>query len=40
MHRPLRGDDDLARIFSWRKVSQSLTLQHDRVMYVLAPVPS
>ncbi|SOY45938.1 transposase (fragment) [Cupriavidus taiwanensis] len=37
-HRPLRGDEDLARIFSWRewrKVSQSLTLQYDKVMYLL-----
>ncbi|MCO4865998.1 ISNCY family transposase [Cupriavidus sp. WGlv3] len=41
-HRPLRGDEDLARIFSWRewrKVSQSLTLQYDKVMYLLADRP-
>ena len=33
-HRPLRGDEDLDRIFSWRewrKVSQSLTLQYAKV---------
>ncbi|WP_455287444.1 ISNCY family transposase [Cupriavidus necator] len=41
-HRPLRGDEDLARIFSWRewrKVSQSLTLQYDKVMYLLDDRP-
>ncbi|WP_354677859.1 ISNCY family transposase [Cupriavidus plantarum] len=37
-HRALRGDEDLDRIFSWRewrKVSQSLTLQYDKTMYLL-----
>ena len=37
-HRPLRADEDLDLIFSWRvqrKVSRSLTLQHDRVVYLL-----
>lgn len=41
-HRPLRGDEDLARIFSWRewrKVSQSLTLQYKKVMYLLEDRP-
>ncbi|QBY55363.1 ISNCY family transposase (plasmid) [Cupriavidus oxalaticus] len=41
-HRPLRGDEDLARIFSWRewrKVSRSLTLQYDKVMYLLEDRP-
>ncbi len=41
-HRPLRGDEDLARIFSWRewrKVSQSLTLQYDKVLYLLEDRP-
>ncbi|WP_055338116.1 ISNCY family transposase [Ralstonia solanacearum] len=41
-HRPLRGDEDLARIFSWRewrKVSQSLTLQYAKVMYLLEDRP-
>lgn len=42
-HRPLRGDEDLARIFSWRewrKVSASLTLQYDKVMYLLEDRPA
>jgi len=47
-HRPLRGDEDLERIFSWRerrKVSQSLTLQYKKVMYLIedgprAPAPA
>ena len=37
-HRPVRADEDLDMIFSWRvqrKVSLSLTLQHDRVIYLL-----
>ncbi len=37
-HRPLRADEDLELIFSWRvqrKVSRSLTLQHDKVVYLL-----
>jgi len=41
-HRALRGDEDLARIFSWRewrKVSQSLTLQYDKVMYLIEDRP-
>jgi len=42
-HRPLRGDEDLERIFSWRewrKASQSLTLQYDKVMYLLEDLPA
>lgn len=42
-HRPLRVDEDLTRIFTWRewrKVSQSLTLQYDKVMYLLEAGPS
>ncbi|CBJ40563.1 transposase (fragment) (plasmid) [Ralstonia solanacearum CMR15] len=42
-HRPLRGDEDLERIFcwrEWRKVSQSLTLQYDKVMYLLEDLPA
>lgn len=42
-HRPLRGDEDLARIFcwrEWRKVSQSLTLQYDKVMFLLEDRPA
>nr|WP_254599933.1 ISNCY family transposase [Cupriavidus gilardii] len=41
-HRPVRADEDLERIFTWRewrKVSQSLTLQYDKVVYLLANVP-
>ena len=37
-HRPVRADEDLDLIFSWRvqrKVSLSLTLQHDRIVYLL-----
>jgi hypothetical protein len=37
-HRPVRVDEDLDLIFSWRvqrKVSRSLTLQHDRIIYLL-----
>jgi hypothetical protein len=37
-HRPLRADEDLDLIFSWRvqrKVSRSLTLQHDKIVYLL-----
>jgi transposase len=37
-HRPVRADEDLDLIFTWRlqrKVSLSLTLQHDRVIYLL-----
>ncbi|MFC4435993.1 ISNCY family transposase, partial [Cupriavidus respiraculi] len=38
-HRPVRGDEDLTRIFTWRewrKVSQNLTLQYDRLLYLIA----
>ncbi len=38
-HRPMRADENLNEIFTWRlqrKVSQSLTLQHDRVIYLLS----
>ena len=37
-HRPVRGDEDLELVFTWRlqrKVSLSLTLQHERVIYLL-----
>jgi len=37
-HRPLRDDEDLDAILTWRvtrKVSDSLTLQNDRVIYLL-----
>ncbi|PZX20484.1 integrase-like protein [Cupriavidus phytorum] len=41
-HRPVRADEDLARIFTWRewrKVSASLTLQYDKTLYLLADQP-
>jgi len=41
-HRPVRADEDLTRIFTWRewrKVPQSLTLQYDKVVYLLENVP-
>ncbi len=41
-HRPLRSDEDLDAIFTWRvqrKVSTALTLQHDRVVYLLHETP-
>ena len=37
-HRPLRADEDLERLFTWRelrKVTKSLTVQYDRVLYLL-----
>jgi len=42
-HRPMRADEDLDLIFTWRlqrKVSLSLTLQHDRVIYLLKDTPA
>ncbi|WP_373424337.1 hypothetical protein [Cupriavidus taiwanensis] len=41
-HRPLRGDENLERIFSWRewrKVSASLTLEYDKGDYLLEVRP-
>ncbi|WP_439891103.1 ISNCY family transposase [Ralstonia sp. 25C] len=41
-HRPVRGDEDLERIFcwrEWRKVSASLTRQYAKVMYLLEDRP-
>jgi hypothetical protein len=41
-HRPLRDDEDLDAIFTWRlqrKVSQALTLQHERRIYLLQDTP-
>lgn len=37
-HRPLREDEDLERIFTWReqrKVSHVLTLQYDKTIYLM-----
>ena len=41
-HRPVRADEDLDLFFTWRvarTVSSSLTLQHDRVRYLLPDIP-
>lgn len=41
-HRPLRSDENLDTIFTWRvqrKVSQVLTLQHERRIYLLQEMP-
>jgi len=40
MHRPVAGTDDLDTAFSWqeeRTVSGSLTLQHEKVLFLLRP---
>jgi hypothetical protein len=40
LHRPLQERDDLETIFSWqedRTVSNSLTIQYDKVLYLLQP---
>ena len=42
-HRRVRDDEDLDLLFTWRvqrKVSLSLTLQHDRVIYLLEDTPA
>ena len=42
-HRPVRADEDLDLLFTWRlqrKVSLSLTLQHDRIIYLLKDSPA
>ena len=41
-HRPLRGDEDLDRIFTWqeeRKLSRNLTLHYKRGIYIVEPSP-
>lgn len=38
VHRPLAHDDDLAAFFTWReprRVSKSLTVQYDKVLYLI-----
>ncbi|KLE99864.1 hypothetical protein YA25_22345 [Klebsiella aerogenes] len=38
VHRPLETDDDLATFFTWReprRVSKSLTVQYDKVLYLI-----
>jgi len=40
LHRPVRDDEDLDFIFSWqeeRTITNSLTVQYDRVVYLLDP---
>src|SRR5205807_6611532 len=40
LHRPLRASDDLDDAFAWneeRTLSQALTLQYDKVMFILKP---
>jgi hypothetical protein len=40
LHRPLRGSDDLDDAFAWkeqRTLSQALTLQYDKIMFILEP---
>lgn len=42
-HRPLRADEDLDLLFTWRelrKVTKSLTVQYDRVIYLLEDTPA
>jgi len=41
-HRPLRPDEHLDLIFTWREprcVSKSLTIQYDKMLYLLADTP-
>jgi hypothetical protein len=40
LHRPLRAGDDLEDVFAWkeeRTLSQALTLQYDKVIFILEP---
>jgi hypothetical protein len=40
LHRPLRGGDDLDDAFAWkeeRTLSQALTLQYDKILFILEP---
>jgi len=42
LHRPLAGDEDVDEAFAWkeeRTVSQSLTLQYDKMLFILEPTP-
>jgi len=42
LHRPLLATEDLDRIITWsemRSVSQQLTLQYDKVLYLIDPTP-
>jgi transposase len=40
LHRPLRASDDLDDAFAWkeeRTLSQALTLQYDKILFIVAP---
>jgi len=40
LHRPLRAGDDLENAFAWkeaRRLSQALTLQYDKIVFILEP---
>ena len=40
LHRPLSADDDLADVFAWREertISNNLTLQYDKVVFLIEP---
>src|SRR5271168_1780109 len=40
LHRPLRAGDDLEDAFAWkeeRTLSQALTLQYDKILFILEP---
>jgi hypothetical protein len=39
LHRPLSAGDDLTDVFAWRErtISNSLTLQYDKVLFLLEP---
>jgi hypothetical protein len=40
LHRPLRAGDDLEDAFAWkeqRRLSQALTLQYDKVIFIVEP---
>ena len=42
LHRPLAPGEDLGEVFAWREertVSGSLTLQYDKVLFLLEPTP-
>jgi hypothetical protein len=42
LHRPLSPEDKLDDVFAWREertVSESLTLQYDKVIFILEPTP-
>ena len=42
-HRPLRADENLDQLMTWRetrRVTKSLTVQYDRVMYLLEDTPA